>query len=197
MNNKIEQVIDEIEEYINNCKYKFRSEEVILVRKEELIEMLNELRDRIPEEVTQCAKMLQNREAIYNDAKQRAQKLLDNVAEQTTELISEHQIMQEAYVQANEIVELATKQAQEILDSATIEANTVRSSAIQYMDNMLENFGHLLNQTIELTTKDYNEMVSHLRDIDSVVSANRAELVPAATDEEQAADDGSGKLEVI
>ncbi len=197
MSNKIEQVIDEIEEYINSCKYKFRSEEIIMVRKEELIEMLNELRDKIPEEVTRCEKMVQNREAILNDARQKAQKLLDNVAEQTTELVNEHQIMQQAYTQANEIVELATKQAQEILDSATIQSNDVKASAIQYTDNMLESFERLINQTIELTTRDYNDIISHLKDIDNVVSANRAELAPAVMDEASADGSGAGNLDVI
>ena len=51
----------------------------------------------------------------------------------TNELINEHEIMQQAYAQANEVVTMASKQAQEILDNATIEANNVKSAAMQYM----------------------------------------------------------------
>ena len=55
----------------------------------------------------------------------------------TNELVNEHEIMQQAYAQANEIVRLATQQGQDILDKAISEANAYRSSATQYMDDML------------------------------------------------------------
>ena len=49
----------------------------------------------------------------------------------TDELVSEHQIMQQAYAQANEVVMIATKQAQEILDNATNDANNIRMGAMR------------------------------------------------------------------
>ena len=57
----------------------------------------------------------------------------------TDELVSEHQIMQQAYAQANEVVMIATKQAQEILDNATNDANNIRMGALQYTDDILRN----------------------------------------------------------
>ena len=123
MSSRIEQLIDEIEEYIDNCKYKAFSTDIIMVNKAEIDELLRELRMKTPEEIKRYQKIISNKEAILNDAKQKAQELIDNATVQTNELISEHQIMQQAYAQANEIVELATKQAQEILDNATTEAN--------------------------------------------------------------------------
>ena len=97
---------------------------------------------------------------------------------QTNELVSEHEIMQQAYAQANEIVELATKQAQEILDNATTEANGVKAAAMQYTDDILANLGNIITHSIEVSTNDYNTMLANLRQIDSIVSANRAELNP-------------------
>ena len=183
MSSKIEQVIDEIEEYIENCKFKAFSTDIIMVKKDEIDDLLRELRMKTPEEIKSCQKIIQNREAILDDAKQKAQKLLNEAAVQTNELISEHQIMQQAYAQANEIVELATKQAQDILDNATIEANNVKASAMQYTENMLANLESMIKQSIEITTRDYNDMVGHLREIDNVVTANRAELAPDVIDD--------------
>ena len=59
----------------------------------------------------------------------------------TDELVSEHQIMQQAYAQANEVVMIATKQAQEILDNATNDANNIRMGAMQYTDDILQESG--------------------------------------------------------
>ncbi len=116
MSSRIEQLIDEIEEYIDNCKYKAFSTDVIMVNKAEIDDLLRELRMKTPEEIKRYQKIISNKEAILNDARQKAQALIDNAEVQTTELVSEHQIMQEAYAQAENIVAMTTQQAQEVID---------------------------------------------------------------------------------
>ena len=178
MSSRIEQLIDEIEEYIDNCKYKAFSTDVIMVNKAEIDDLLRELRMKTPEEIKRYQKIISNKEAILNDARQKAQALIDNAEVQTTELVSEHQIMQEAYAQAENIVAMATQQAQEVIDNAMIEANSMKSAAMQYTDSMLANLENILKQSIEISTRDYNTMIGHLQEIDHVVTSNRAELVP-------------------
>jgi len=185
MTSRIEQIIDDLELYIENCKFKPFSTDMIIVNKTEIDEMIRDLRMTTPEEIKRYQKIISNKEAILNDAKAKAQALLDNAAVQTTELISEHEIMQQAYAQANEIVELATQQAQEILDRATIEANEMRSSMVQYSDGMLANIETIVKQSIEFATKDYNKLIGDLQEIDSVVTSNRAALVPPEVMEEE------------
>ena len=179
MSSRIEQLIDEIEEFIDNCKYKAFSTDVIMVNKAEIDDLLRELRMKTPEEIKRYQKIITNKEAILNDAKQKAQELLNNAAVQTNELVSEHEIMQQAYEQANEIVEMATRQAQEILDNATIEANAVKSAAMQYTDSMLANLESVLKESIATAARDYNTLVGNLQEIENIVTANRAELVPS------------------
>jgi uncharacterized membrane-anchored protein YjiN (DUF445 family) len=180
MNSKIEQLIEEIQDYIDSCKYKPFSNDVIYVNKSEIEDLLRELRMKTPEEIQKYKKIVSNTEAIINDAKQKAQDLLDNAAVQTNELISEHQIMQQAYAQANEIVELARQQGQEILDNATIEANNVKAAAMEYTDSILANLENIIKQSIDMSTRDYNTLIGNLQQVETVVVANRAELVPPA-----------------
>ena len=133
MSSRIEQLIDEIEEYIDNCKYQALSNTKIIVNKEEIDELLRELRMKTPDEIKRYQKIISNKEAILNqNAKAKAEALINEATVQTNELINEHEIMQQAYAQANEVVSLASHQAQEILDNATIEANNMRAAAIQY-----------------------------------------------------------------
>ena len=49
MSSRIEQIIEEIEEYIDGCKYQALSSSKIIVNKDELEELLNELRSKTPE----------------------------------------------------------------------------------------------------------------------------------------------------
>lgn len=191
MNSRIEQAIDDIESYIDNCKFKAFSSDIILVSKPEIEDLLRELRMKTPEEIKIYQKIISNKEAILNDAKSKAQELLDAAAVQTNELISEHQIMQQAYAQANEIIEMATKQAQDILDNATIEANNVRASAMEYTSNILADLEKIIKHSIDTATRDYNTALANLKEIDSVVTANRAELSPSEIVEEDITDETS------
>ena len=178
MSSRMEQIIEEIEEYIDNCKYQPLSSTKIVVNKDELEELLTELKMKTPEEIKRYQKIISNKEAILADAQAKADSIIAEAQVHTEELVSEHQIMQQAYAQANEIVELATKQAQEILDNATTEANGVKAAAMQYTDDILANLGNIITHSIEVSTNDYNTMLANLRQIDSIVSANRAELNP-------------------
>mgnify|MGYP000970177092 FL=1 len=103
MSSRIEQLIDEIEEYIDNCKSQPLSNSKIIVNKDEIDDLLRELRQKTPEEIKRYQKIISNKEAILNDAREKAQALINEATEHTTELINEHEIMQQAYAQANEV----------------------------------------------------------------------------------------------
>lgn len=123
---RIEQLIDEIEEYIDSCKYQPLSTTKILVNKEELEELLVELRLRVPDEIKQYQKIISNQEAILNEARTQADTMVAEATAQTNELVNEHEIMQKAYAQANAVVEQASAQAQAIVDKAVEDANSIR-----------------------------------------------------------------------
>ena len=96
MSSKMEQIIEEIEDYIDSCKYQPFSSTNIVVNKEQIEELLAELRTRTPEEIKRYQKMISNKEAILADAQAKADQIIAQAQIQTTELVSEHQIMQQA-----------------------------------------------------------------------------------------------------
>ncbi len=178
MSSRIEQLIDEIEDYIDGCKFQPLSKTNIIVNKEEIDELLRELRMKTPDEIKRYQKIISNKEAILNDARSKAEALIKDATVQTTELINEHEIMQQAYAQANEVVRMATKQAQDILNNATMEANGVRTSAMQYLDEMLSNLENAMTATLATTTEHYESFYNTISGYNEVVKANRAELRP-------------------
>ena len=175
---RIEQLINEIEEYIDSCKFQPLSTSKIIVNKEELDELLVELRLRIPDEIKQYQKIISNKEAILNDARQKAEALINEAAIHTNELVSEHEIMQQAHAQAQEIVELATQRAQEILDKATTEANEMRAAAISYTDDNLGNIEDILSHSIDIAAFNYEKLMTQMQDCITIIQNNRAQLYP-------------------
>ena len=158
MSSRIEQIIEEIEEYIDrDCKFQPLSTTKIIVNKEHLDELLRELRMKTPDEIKRYQKIIANRDAILADAKAKADAMIEEAQVQTTELVSEHEIMQQAYAQANEIVTQATAQAQEILDNATMDAIqsvSVRSSIQMIFLRMQKALSDILWTVIQQSMTD-------------------------------------------
>ena len=179
MSSRIEQVIDEIEDFIENCRYQPLSNSKIIVNKDELEDLLSELRRRTPDEIKRYQKIISNKEAILADAQTKADAIIAKAEVHTTELISEHQIMQQAYAQANEVVMIATNQAEEILNNATNDANAIRRSAIEYTDGLLTEIEGILGNAMETTRARTENLLSSLQGYYEQIDTNRRSLVPS------------------
>lgn len=173
---RIEQLIGEIEEYIDGCKFQPLSNTKILVNKEELDELLVDLRLCIPDEIKKYQKVISNQEAILNDARSQADTILQEATEQTNELVNEHEIMQRAYEAANQVLEQANAQAQAIVDAAVNDANNIRQGAIQYTDEMLKSMQNILNHTMDGAQARFESFMSQLQSVNEIVTTNRNEL---------------------
>ncbi len=187
MSSRIEQLIDEIEEYIESCKPKFMSNTEIIVNKDEIDELLRELRMKTPDEIKRYQKIISNKDAILNDARTKAEALINEATIHTNELINEHEIMQQAYAQANEVVTMATKQAQDILDNATIEANNLRAAATQYMDDVLAHLENIIVSSTQSAMSNYDSLIGSLNQYRDIIQSNRNELHPVDEDLEEVA----------
>ena len=158
MSSRIEQIIEEIEEYVESCKYQPLSTTKIVVNKEELEELLRELRMKTPDEIKRYQKIISNKDAILADAQAKADAVIAETKTQVQDMVKESEVMQQAYAQANEIVNSANQQAQAIIDSATADANNLRLSAISYTDEMMANLEQLIHGTMENANARYNEL---------------------------------------
>ena len=173
---RIEQLIGELEEYIDGCKFQPLSNTKILVNKEELEELLVELRLRIPDEIKQYQKIISNQDAILTDARTQADAMIEKATAQTNELVNEHEIMQRAYEAANQVIEDANNQAQTIVDAAVRDADNIRQGAVQYTQDMLKSVENIINHTMEGAQGRFDSFMSSLKSSYDIVSANRAEL---------------------
>ena len=178
MSSKMEQIIEEIEDYIDGCKPSPISRNKILVNREQLEELLSELRTKTPEEVKRYQKIISNKEAILADAQAKADQIIAQAQIQTNELVSEHQIMQQAYAKANEIIMLATKNAQDMLDKATEDANSIRMGAITYTDDLLNTIERVISNSMETTQARTETFMQTMQGYLDIVVSNRQELVP-------------------
>lgn len=173
---KIEQIIGEIEEYIDSCRFQPLSNTKIIVNKDEIDDFLDDLRQNIPDEVRKYQRIIANRDAILRDAQDKADEMIRKANEMTSTLVSEHEIMQQAFKEANVVINDATAQAQMILENATAEANEMKMSAIQYTDDSLGNIQNILNTAIEGLTVKYDGVMRSLESSLDVTTKDRQAL---------------------
>lgn len=175
---RIEQIIEEIEEYVEGCRYQPLSTTKIVVNKEELQELLRELRLKTPDEIKRYQKIIGNKDAILADAQEKADGIIADAKKEAERLVSETEIMQSAYGQATETVNAANSQAQEILDSAQTDANNIRMSAISYTDQLLENLSTIMGGALSEVRDTYDGFSTSIQRYYDMVNQNRSELSP-------------------
>ena len=178
MSSRIEQIIEEIEEYVESCRFQPLSTTKIVVNKEELEELLRELRLKTPDEIKRYQKIISNKDAILADAQAKADAIIADAEARAREMVSQSEIMQQAYAQANETINNANAQGQAIVDAATTDANNIRYSAITYTDDMLANLSNIMEAAINDAGAKYNAYMESIQACYSVVRQNRDELAP-------------------
>ncbi len=201
MKSRIEQMIEEIESYIDSCKPQpLSGGRKITVDRDEIEDLLVELRMRTPDEIKKYQKIITNKEAILSDAKKQAEKMvteartqaeamLADAGKQKAELIDQHEIMQRAYAQANDIVNEASVQAQQLLDSAVEDADSIRMGAISYTDDMLQSLQTIISHTMETANKTFASFADSMQSSYDVVTSNRSELAGGVVEENETSDE--------
>lgn len=173
---KIEQLIDEIEEFIESCKPQPFSQSKVIVPKDELYELLTELRLKTPEEIKRYQKIISNREKIIGDAQAQAEKMVEETNVYVNQLVEEHQIMVKAYERAEEVINSANAQAEQTVNAANEDAENIRRSALEYTAEIIDNLQSVIGRTLDVAKTNYDGILNGLSYNLDVLTSNREAL---------------------
>ena len=155
---RIEQLISEIEEYIDSCKSQALSKSKIIVNKEEMEELLVELRMRIPDEITKYQKIISQQQTILNDARSQSDAMLSEAKAQADAMIAQateqaNSMVSQAsevaismvalaneqtteMINEHEIMQRAYSHAEEVISQANIQAQAIVDAAVNDANNI-------------------------------------------------------------
>lgn len=173
---RIEQLIEDIYEFVESCRMQPLSSTKVIVPKDELYDLLDELRLRTPDEIKRYQKIIANRDAIIADAEEKAENILRQTREKAKELLNEHEIMQQAYYQANEMIMQASEEAERLRKEAAEEAEQIRASALAYSNDVLTQVEHVLANAYDDAVSKYDSFIGILKSNLDIVNSNRKEL---------------------
>ena len=176
VSSRIEQKIEDIYAFVESCKPQALSQSKVVVPKNDLYDLLDDLRRDVPEEITRYQKMLSQRDAILEDAEAKADAIKLDAQEQYKAMVEEHAIMQEAYQQAEETVARANAEAQAIIDTARRQAEEIGNGAIYYTTDMLEMAEKAIARACESAVSNSRALETALRGQWDIIRHNKAEL---------------------
>lgn len=107
-----------------------------LIDREEVLEIVKEMRLKLPDDIKQAKWVKEERQRILLEAQKEANNILKDAENKIASLVDEHEITKQAYEQANEIIASAQKNAREM-----------RLGAREYADGVLSKVEEILNDT--------------------------------------------------
>ena len=176
---RIEQKIEDIYGFVESCKMQSFSSTKVIVPKNDLYDLLDDLRRDAPEEIKRYRKMLSQRNAILEDAEKKAADILADAQEQYSALVEEHNIMQEAYQQAEITVANANEEAERIIANARKQADEMGSGAIYYTTDMMDMAEKVIAKAYESTLNNSKALETALSGYLEIIRKNKAELLQA------------------
>jgi vacuolar-type H+-ATPase subunit H len=173
---RIEQLIEDIYEFVESCRMQPLSSTKVIVPKDELYDLLDELRLRTPDEIKRYQKIISNRDAIIADAEEKAETILKQTREKAKDLLNDHEIMQQAYYQANEMVMHASEEADRLRREAVEEADQIRTGALAYSNDVLTEVERVLASAYDASMSRYDSFIGALKSNLEIIGSNKREL---------------------
>ena len=173
---KIEELIDDIYEFVESSRSPIGSSNKVVLQRAELYDMLDELKMRTPEEIKEYRKIIANRERILEDARQKANAIVDQANARASAIIDESEMVRRANQQAQEIVNSANFHGNTILENANQDAAQIRMSAIAYTNDLLTNAEGILQNAYKNTKARYDLVFDALQEDLDIIRKNKSEL---------------------
>ncbi|MDD3173999.1 MAG: HrpE/YscL family type III secretion apparatus protein [Herbinix sp.] len=173
---RIEQLIEDIYEFVESCRMQPLSSTKVIVPKDELYDLLDELRLRTPDEIKRYQKIIANRDAIIADAEEKAEVVLHQTRDKAKDLLNEHEIMQQAYYQANEMIMQASEDAERMRKEAAEEADQIRTGALIYSNDVLTEVERVLASAYDTAASKYDGFIGTLKNNLDIINSNKKEL---------------------
>lgn len=139
-------LLETIEEILENSK-KIPFTHKSILENETLLDIIKEIRLKLPEELKQAKVIKEEHDRIISKANEEALEIVKEAENRIIAMIDEHEITKKAYEQKNKIIENANDMAREI-------SNGTKA----YADNILENVQLTLEEALKVIANNRKEV---------------------------------------
>ncbi|MDR1065946.1 MAG: ATPase [Clostridiales bacterium] len=156
--------LDMLEELLENSKSAPFSSK-ISVDKEQIFDILGEIRMNLPVEMRQAQRIIEDHDKIIAEAKSKADDIIKESAVIAQEKADEH-----------EVYKIAVEQSREVVDEAKKTSRDMRMSAVEYADEILSKTENAVRDAMENLVRHSREIEDSFSETIDVLYSNRQEL---------------------
>ena len=139
-------LLDELEEYLEG-RNGIPFTDKVLVDKEEILDIIKEIRIKLPDELKQAKWVKEERGRILVEAQKEAEGIVKEAENRIISMIDEHEITRKAYEQKAQIIETANEMSREISKGTK-----------EYADNILEKVENVLQDALKTIENNRKEL---------------------------------------
>lgn len=130
-------LLETLEELIENSK-KVPLTNKGVIDKDELLDLIKEIRIKLPEELKQAKWVKEERTRILIEAQKEADDIVKEAENRIIAMIDEHEITRKAYAQKAEIIETANEMAREISNGTKEHADALLANIEKTLEDTLK-----------------------------------------------------------
>lgn len=181
---RIEQLINEIYDFVDNCKASPLSQSKIIVPKDQLLDLIDELKRRTPDEIKRYQKIIANRESIVAQAEEQAKQIIEEANQKAAQLVEETVIMQQAYARANQLINDAREESDRLTYTSRETAESIRVGVLSYADDILDVVEKMFQSTYDDMVSKTAVVIDQLKANITTIKSNKAEIEEQLRDPE-------------
>lgn len=133
----VEEILEDMEELVRDAWNLPLSGGKGFINIDRISELINEIRDELPNELNQAKAIIADRSQIINDAK-----------EEANNIISSSESKAKVMVEKDEIVRQAKEKSEEILLDAKVNARDIKKAANDYIDDVMKHVDDSLTMAV-------------------------------------------------
>ncbi|HZH93255.1 MAG TPA: ATPase [Tissierellaceae bacterium] len=121
----------------------------VMIDRDELLDIIKEIRIKLPDEIKQAAWIKEER-----------QRIIDEAQKTSTAMISEAETRLEELIDREEVIKQANQRAEEIVRRAELSSEEIRNGALEYADELLYEAQENFKELIQLLNDNRKELRS-------------------------------------
>lgn len=125
-----------------------------IVDKEEVLEIIKDIRLKLPDELKQAKWIKEERARILDEAQKEADGIVREAENRIISMIDEHEITRKAYEQKAEIIETANEMSREITKGTKDYADGI----LEDLENAIHTINTSINEALKTIEQNRNEL---------------------------------------
>ena len=146
-------LLDTLEDILERSKSVPFTEKTI-VDKEEVLEIIKDVRLKLPDELKQAKWIKEERARILDEAQREADEVVREAENRIISMIDEHEITRKAYEQKAEIIETANEMSREITKGTKDYADGILAN----LESAINNINNSISEALRTIEQNRNEL---------------------------------------